>query len=98
MLGSDVPDTPVISQEPNNYQSFKDAGKKANPELALNEPVQEKQEEKKRGRKKTDVTKTDINKMTKDQLEAYAKKEHGVDLDKRRKKADLVAEVLKLAK
>ena len=55
-------------------------------------------EEKKRGRKKTGVTKTDLNKMTKDELEAYAKKEHGVDLDKRRKKADLVEEVLKLAK
>ena len=63
------------------------------------QPVKEKPtEEKKRGRKKTGVTKTDLNKMTKDELEAYAKKEHKVDLDKRRKKADLVAEVLKLAK
>ena len=63
------------------------------------QPVKEKStEEKKRGRKKTGVTKTDLNKMTKDELEAYAKKEYKVDLDKRRKKADLVEEVLKLAK
>jgi len=62
-------------------------------------PAQVKQEEpKKRGRKKAGITKTDLNKMTKDQLEDYAKKEHKVDLDKRKKKADLVEEVLKLAK
>jgi len=62
-------------------------------------PAQVKQEEpKKRGRKKAGITKTDLNKMTKDELEAYAKKEHKVDLDKRKKKADLVEEVLKLAK
>jgi hypothetical protein len=54
--------------------------------------------ESKRGRKKSGVTKTDLNNMNKDQLEAYAKKEFGVDLDKRRKKPDLVAEVLKLSK
>lgn len=36
--------------------------------------------------------------MNKDQLEAYAKKEFGVDIDRRRKKDDLVVEVLKLAK
>jgi len=62
-------------------------------------PAQAKQEQpKKRGRKKAGITKTDLNKMTKDELEAYAKKQHKVDLDKRRKKADLVEEVLKLAK
>ena len=52
----------------------------------------------KKGPKKTGVTKTDLNKMNKDQLEKYAKKEFKVDIDKRRKKADLVEEVLKLAK
>jgi len=51
----------------------------------------------KKGPKKTGVTKTDLNKMSKDQLETYAKKEFKVDIDKRRKKADLVEEVLKLA-
>jgi len=44
------------------------------------------------------VTKTDLNKMTKVQLEDYAKKEFKVDIDRRKKKADLVAEVAKLAK
>jgi cytoskeletal protein RodZ len=50
-----------------------------------------------RGPKKTGVTKTDLNKMNKDQLETFAKKEYKVDLDKRKKKADLVDEVLGLA-
>ena len=54
-------------------------------------------EESKRGRKKTGVTKTDLSNMNKIQLEAYAKKEFGIDIDKRRKKSDLVDEVLKLA-
>lgn len=53
--------------------------------------------ETKRGRKKTGVTKTDIQKMNKVQLEAYAKKEFKVDIDRRRKRDDLIAEVLKLA-
>ena len=55
-------------------------------------------EESKRGRKKTGVTKTDLSNMNKIQLEAYAKKEFGIDIDRRRKKSDLVDEVLKLAK
>jgi len=54
-------------------------------------------EQKKRGRKKSGVTKTDLNKMTKDELEDYAKKEYRVDIDKRKKKADLVNEVLSLS-
>lgn len=54
--------------------------------------------ETKPGRKKTGVTKTDIQQMNKVQLESYAKKEFGVDIDRRRKKVDLVIEVLKLAK
>ena len=74
-------------------------GKPEPKQVKETQPVKEKPtEEKKRGRKKTGVTKTDLNKMTKDELEAYAKKEYKVDLDKRRKKADLVEEVLKLAK
>ena len=67
------------------------------PQSSKKEPVQS-ESPKQRGRKKTGVTKTDLNKMTKDELEDYAKKEYKVDLDKRRKKADLVEEVLKLAK
>jgi len=52
----------------------------------------------KKDTKKSSVTKTDLNKMSKHQLEAYAKKEFKVDIDRRKKKADLVAEVSKLAK
>jgi hypothetical protein len=52
----------------------------------------------KKGPKKDGVTKTDLNKMTKEQLESYAKSEFKVDIDRRRKKADLVEEVLNLAK
>jgi hypothetical protein len=52
----------------------------------------------KKGPKKNGVTKTDLNKMTKEQLESYAKSEFKVDIDRRRKKADLVEEVLNLAK
>lgn len=54
--------------------------------------------ETKPGRKKTGITKTDIQKMNKVELESYAKKEFRVDIDRRCKKDDLVAEVLKLAK
>jgi nitric oxide reductase activation protein len=54
--------------------------------------------EAKRGRKKAGVTKTDLNKMNKDELEAFAKKNYKIDLDKRRKKADLVDQVLALTK
>lgn len=50
---------------------------------------------KKPGRKKKGVTKTDLNKMNKDELEKFAKT-YGVDIDKRRKKADLVKQVLEL--
>ena len=63
------------------------------------QPAKEKPtQEKKRGRKKTGITKTDLNKMTKDELESFTKKEYKIDIDKRRKKADLVEEVLKLSK
>ena len=55
-------------------------------------------EDSKRGRKKTGVTKTDLNKMNKDQLEAFAKKTYKVDIDKRKRKSDLVDEVLALSK
>ncbi len=33
----------------------------------------------------------DINKATKDQIEAYVKEKHGIDLDKRMKAADMKA-------
>jgi hypothetical protein len=102
LFGSDVSSKPVTPQqkpvttkqpaaELSKTPTKKTGNKsKAKASSAKTQPA-------KRGRKKTGVTKTDLNAMNKDQLEAYAKKEYNVDLDKRRKKADLVAEVLKLA-
>jgi len=44
------------------------------------------------------VTKASLNKLTKQGLEDFAKANYGVDIDKRKKKADLVTEVIKLSK
>jgi len=44
------------------------------------------------------VTKTSLSKLTKQGLEDLAKANYGVDLDKRKKKDELVKEVLGLAK
>ena len=44
------------------------------------------------------ATKASLSKLTKQGLEDFAKANYKVDIDKRKKKADLVAEVLKLAK
>jgi hypothetical protein len=44
------------------------------------------------------VTKASLSKLTKQGLEDFAKETYGVDLDKRKKKDDLVKEVLKLSK
>lgn len=48
--------------------------------------------------KKATVKKADLAKLTKEGLEAFAKKEFKVDIDRRKKKADLVDEVFKLSK
>ncbi len=48
--------------------------------------------------KKATVKKADLSKLTKDKLEAFAKENFKVDIDKRKKKADLVDEVFKLSK
>lgn len=74
------------------------AQQKAAPKPAAKAATKSANTGRKKGPKKSGVTKTDLNKMSKDQLEKYAKKEFKVDIDKRRKKADLVEEVLKLAK
>lgn len=71
----------------------KTQAKKPAPKPTVKKPVAEAP---KRGRKKDGVTKTDLNKMNKDELEAFAKKEFKVDLDKRKRKSDLVDQVLKL--
>ena len=44
------------------------------------------------------VKKADLSKLTKVKLEEFALATYGVDIDKRKKKADLVNEVLKLSK
>ena len=44
------------------------------------------------------VTKAGLSKLTKQGLEDFAKANYGVDIDKRKKKDELVKEVLALAK
>ena len=44
------------------------------------------------------ATKASLSKLTKQGLEDFALTNYNVDIDKRKKKAELVAEVLKLAK
>ena len=47
---------------------------------------------------KVKVTKASLSKLTKQGLEDFAKANYGVDIDKRKKKVDLVKEVLALSK
>ena len=44
------------------------------------------------------VTKASLSKLTKQGLEDFAKVNYGVDIDKRKKKEELVKDVLKLSK
>ena len=44
------------------------------------------------------ATKASLSKLTKQGLEDFAKQNYGVDIDKRKKKDELVKEVLKLSK
>tara|TARA_B110000503_G_C6817471_1_gene277537 strand:+ start:167 stop:529 length:363 start_codon:yes stop_codon:yes gene_type:complete len=44
------------------------------------------------------ITKASLSKLTKQDLEDFAKATYGVDIDRRKKKEDLVNEVLKLSK
>lgn len=46
----------------------------------------------------TQKPKADLDKMTKAELETYAKENFDVDIDRRKKKADIVAQVKSLAK
>lgn len=61
-------------------------------------PTPKPSETKKSASKTGGLTKSGLGKMTKVQLEDYAKKEFKVDLDRRKKKQDLVDEVIKLSK
>jgi hypothetical protein len=109
LFGFDTPDTPVIAQEPVARVEEPKVETKVEKVEPKAQPVQAEPKKTtkkaapakagtKRGPKKTGVTKTDLNKMTKDELEAFAKKTYKVDLDKRKKKADLVDQVLALSK
>lgn len=51
-----------------------------------------------KAQKSVKITKASLSKLTKQGLEDLAKANYGVDIDKRKKKADLVSEVLKLSK
>ena len=44
------------------------------------------------------ATKASLSKLTKQGLEDFAKQNYGVDIDKRKKKEELVKEVIKLSK
>jgi len=61
--------------------------------------VQESAESKPiKAQKSVKITKASLSKLTKQGLEDLAKANYGVDIDRRKKKADLVSEVLKLSK
>ena len=51
-----------------------------------------------KAQKSVKITKASLSKLTKQGLEDLAKANYGFDIDKRKKKADLVSEVLKLSK
>ena len=51
-----------------------------------------------KAQKSVKITKASLSKLTKQGLEDLAKANYGVDIDRRKKKADLVSEVLKLSK
>ena len=51
-----------------------------------------------KAQKSVKITKVSLSKLTKQGLEDLAKANYGVDIDRRKKKADLVSEVLKLSK
>ena len=51
-----------------------------------------------KAQKSVKITKASLSKLTKQGLEDLAKANYDVDIDRRKKKADLVSEVLKLSK
>lgn len=104
LFGTSEVDKAVEAIQPEPIKDFSDIGI-AQRETKTVKPVKKTETKKapqttsaKRGRKKTGVTKTDLNKMSKDELEAFAKKTYKVDIDKRKKKSDLVDQVLALSK
>lgn len=84
----------ILDIDEKRYQFWKEQGlvqacdKKGNLIEDEEEVVVEDNEE--------EVVDLDLGQMTKNQIEAYAKEAFGVDLDKRRSKEDLVADVVAL--
>jgi len=68
------------------------------PPRAKKSSVSSKKSAPQKTTKSSAVSKSALEKMTKKQIEDYAKKQFKVDLDRRKKKADLVEEVVKLSK
>lgn len=64
----------------------------------VNEVFPDEVQESVDSKKSVKVTKASLSKFTKQELETFAKETYGVDIDRRKKKADLVSEVLKLSK
>lgn len=65
---------------------------------SADEVVKKVAPKKKTAAKKATVKKADLAKLTKNQLEEFALKNYKVNVDKRKKKADLVDEIVKLSK
>lgn len=61
-------------------------------------PVPEAKPKPKEKKTDTKVTKASLTKLTKQGLEDFAKETYGVDIDRRKKKDELVKEVLALSK
>jgi len=64
----------------------------------VNEVFPDEVQESVNSKKSVKVTKASLSKFTKQELETFAKETYSVDIDRRKKKADLVSEVLKLSK
>ena len=63
----------------------------------VNEVFPDEVQESVNSKKSVKVTKASLSKFTKQELETFAKETYSVDIDRRKKKADLVSEVLKLS-
>jgi hypothetical protein len=61
-------------------------------------PAPEEKPQPKAKKSDTKVTKASLTKLTKQGLEDFAKETYGVDVDRRKKKDELVKEVLALSK
>ena len=67
-------------------------------EAAIPAPEEKPKPKTKNKKPDTKVTKASLTKLTKQGLEDFAKETYGVDVDRRKKKDELVKEVLALSK